>query len=83
MAKLARQKLQSFIKGMSQKVQLIASVIPRPKLLILDEPFPGLDPVSAESIRSAVLDLRAIFMIYHGNNVWDEHDPRVDWRWNQ
>ena len=43
---------------MSQKVQFIATVIPEPKLLILDEPFSGLDPVSAEAIRSAILDLR-------------------------
>ena len=43
---------------MSQKVQFIAAVIPEPKLLILDEPFSGLDPVSAEAIRSAILDLR-------------------------
>src|SRR5271166_5077667 len=43
---------------MSQKVQFIAAVIPEPKLLILDEPFSGLDPVSADAIRSALLDLR-------------------------
>jgi ABC-2 type transport system ATP-binding protein len=43
---------------MSQKVQFIAAVIPEPKLLILDEPFTGLDPVSAESIRSAILEMR-------------------------
>jgi ABC-2 type transport system ATP-binding protein len=43
---------------MSQKVQFIATVIPEPKLLILDEPFTGLDPVSADSIRSAVLEMR-------------------------
>jgi ABC-2 type transport system ATP-binding protein len=43
---------------MSQKVQFIATVIPEPKLLLLDEPFSGLDPVSAEAIRSAILDLR-------------------------
>jgi len=39
-------------------VQFIATVIPEPKLLLLDEPFSGLDPVSAEAIRSAILDLR-------------------------
>ena len=33
---------------MSQKVQFIAAVVPEPKLLILDEPFTGLDPVSAD-----------------------------------
>jgi len=54
----AADKVETFSKGMSQKVQFIAAVVPEPKLLILDEPFSGLDPVSAEAIRSAILDLR-------------------------
>jgi ABC-2 type transport system ATP-binding protein len=54
----ASQKVQTLSKGMSQKVQFIAAVIPQPKLLVLDEPFGGLDPVSADAIRSAVLELR-------------------------
>ena len=54
----ASQKVQTLSKGMSQKVQFIAAVVPEPRLLILDEPFSGLDPVSADFIRSAVLDLR-------------------------
>jgi ABC-2 type transport system ATP-binding protein len=56
--RFASQKLETFSKGMSQKVQFIAAVVPEPKLLILDEPFTGLDPVSAEVIRTAVLDMR-------------------------
>jgi ABC-2 type transport system ATP-binding protein len=54
----ASDKVETLSKGMSQKVQFIAAVIPEPKLLILDEPFGGLDPVSADTIRSALLDLR-------------------------
>jgi ABC-2 type transport system ATP-binding protein len=54
----ANDKVETFSKGMSQKVQFIATVIPEPKLLILDEPFTGLDPVSAEVIRTAVLEMR-------------------------
>ncbi len=54
----AADKVETFSKGMSQKVQFIAAVVPEPKLLILDEPFSGLDPVSAEAIRAAILDLR-------------------------
>jgi ABC-2 type transport system ATP-binding protein len=54
----ALDKVGTLSKGMSQKVQFIAAVIPEPKLLILDEPFSGLDPVSAEAIRAAILDLR-------------------------
>jgi ABC-2 type transport system ATP-binding protein len=44
-------------KGMSQKIQFIATVLWRPELIILDEPFSGLDPVNLEVIRRAVLDL--------------------------
>jgi ABC-2 type transport system ATP-binding protein len=54
----ANRKVETLSKGMSQKVQFIAAVIPQPRLIILDEPFTGLDPVSAESIRAAILDLR-------------------------
>ena len=54
----ADRKVETLSKGMSQKVQFIATVVPEPKLLILDEPFTGLDPVSADSIRSAILEMR-------------------------
>ncbi len=43
---------------MAQKVQFIATVLNRPDLLILDEPFSGLDPVNAEVLKDAVLDLK-------------------------
>ncbi|HLY18005.1 MAG TPA: ATP-binding cassette domain-containing protein [Bryobacteraceae bacterium] len=58
LAKWASQKVQTLSKGMSQKVQFIAAVVPAPKLLILDEPFSGLDPVSADTIQTAILELR-------------------------
>jgi len=58
LAHCANQKVETLSKGMSQKVQFIAAIVPQPRLLILDEPFTGLDPVSAESIRAAILDLR-------------------------
>jgi ABC-2 type transport system ATP-binding protein len=51
-------KIETLSKGMSQKVQFIASVISRPELVILDEPFSGLDPVNADVLRDAVLELR-------------------------
>jgi ABC-2 type transport system ATP-binding protein len=54
----ADDKVETLSKGMSQKVQFIATVVPEPKLLILDEPFTGLDPVSADSIRGAILEMR-------------------------
>ncbi len=58
LAKWASRKVEALSKGMSQKVQFIATVVARPRLLILDEPFSGLDPVNAETLREAILDLR-------------------------
>jgi ABC-2 type transport system ATP-binding protein len=52
------KKIEALSKGMSQKVQFIATVIARPQLILLDEPFSGLDPVNTEVLREAILDLR-------------------------
>lgn len=54
----ADKKVETLSKGMSQKVQFIASVVSDPDVLILDEPFAGLDPVNTDVIRTAVLDLQ-------------------------
>ncbi len=54
----AERRIDALSKGMAQKVQFIAAVVARPKLVILDEPFSGLDPVNMESLREAVLQLR-------------------------
>jgi len=54
----ADKKVETLSKGMSQKVQFIASVVSGPEVLILDEPFAGLDPVNTDVIRTAVLDLQ-------------------------
>jgi ABC-2 type transport system ATP-binding protein len=54
----AEKKVEALSKGMSQKVQFVATVVARPKLVLLDEPFSGLDPVNAEVLREAVLDLK-------------------------
>jgi ABC-2 type transport system ATP-binding protein len=43
---------------MAQKIQFIGAVVARPELLILDEPFSGLDPVNADVLREAVLEMR-------------------------
>jgi ABC-2 type transport system ATP-binding protein len=58
LADWADKQVQTLSKGMAQKVQFIATVIARPELVLLDEPFSGLDPVNAEVMRSAVLDLK-------------------------
>lgn len=54
----ANKKVQALSKGMSQKVQFISTVVANPELVILDEPFTGLDPVNADAIKAAVLELR-------------------------
>ncbi len=51
-------KVEALSKGMAQKIQFIAAVVSRPRLLILDEPFSGLDPVNLEVLRAAILELR-------------------------
>jgi ABC-2 type transport system ATP-binding protein len=58
LAHCADRRVDTLSKGMSQRVQFIAAVVPEPKMLILDEPFTGLDPVSADALRAAILDLR-------------------------
>jgi ABC-2 type transport system ATP-binding protein len=54
----ANKRVDQLSKGMAQKVQFISSVIGRPKLAILDEPFSGLDPVNLDLLRDAVRKLR-------------------------
>ncbi len=51
------KKLEALSKGMAQKVQFIATVLHRPKLLILDEPFSGFDPVNAELLKQEIIAL--------------------------
>ncbi|MFZ1686898.1 MAG: ATP-binding cassette domain-containing protein, partial [Flavobacteriales bacterium] len=52
------KKVEELSKGMAQKVQFITTVLHQPKLLILDEPFSGFDPINAELIRTEILRLR-------------------------
>ncbi len=52
------RKVEDLSKGMQQKVQFIVTVIHEPKLLILDEPFSGFDPINAEMIKNEILQLR-------------------------
>jgi len=69
----ADKRVDALSKGMAQKVQFVAAAVARPELLILDEPFSGLDPVNADTLRDAVLDLRA-----RGTTiVFSTHDMRA------
>ncbi|TDM28777.1 ATP-binding cassette domain-containing protein [Macrococcoides caseolyticum] len=52
------KKIESLSKGNQQKIQLLTSILHDPQLLILDEPFSGLDPVNVELLKKAILSLK-------------------------
>ncbi|MEC5423707.1 ABC transporter ATP-binding protein [Virgibacillus sp. C22-A2] len=52
------KKVEELSKGNQQKIQFISAIIHKPELLILDEPFSGLDPINVEMLKEAVLDLK-------------------------
>jgi ABC-2 type transport system ATP-binding protein len=53
------KKVEELSKGMQQKVQFITTVIHEPEILIFDEPFSGFDPINANLLKEAILDLRS------------------------
>ena len=70
----ARTKVEEISKGMAQKVQFVSCVLHNPKLLILDEPFSGFDPVNADLIKDLILELKrggtsVIFSTHRMDNV--------------
>jgi len=77
----ARKKIDELSKGMSQIIQFIVTIIHDPQLLILDEPFAGLDPVNTESLKKMLLDLRnqgkAIILSTHQMNQIEELCDRI------
>lgn len=56
MEKWAASKTQELSKGMQQKIQFISTILPDPDLLIMDEPFSGLDPINSELLRDIILE---------------------------
>ncbi|MFC2156994.1 ABC transporter ATP-binding protein [Acidobacteriota bacterium] len=69
----ADKKIEVLSKGMGQKVQFISTVVSKPELIILDEPFTGLDPVNVEAIKDAVLDLKT----QGATVIFSTHDMNV------
>lgn len=59
LGKWSKNRVQDLSKGMQQKVQFATALIHEPELLILDEPWSGLDPINAEVLRSVVSEVRA------------------------
>ena len=52
------KKVETLSKGMKQKLQFIATILHQPEIIILDEPFSGLDPVNADIMKDVILDLQ-------------------------
>jgi ABC-2 type transport system ATP-binding protein len=70
------KKVEELSKGMAQKIQFIITVLHEPKLLILDEPFSGFDPINTELIKNEILALRdkgaSIMLSTHNMNSVEE-----------
>lgn len=58
LTEFANKKVETLSKGMKQKLQFIATILNDPEIIILDEPFGGLDPVNAELLKDAILDMQ-------------------------
>jgi ABC-2 type transport system ATP-binding protein len=76
-----RQRIEEMSKGMGQIIQFITTIIHDPQLVILDEPFSGLDPVNTELLKDMFLDLRnrgkAIILSTHQMNQVEELCDRI------
>jgi len=77
----ARKKIDELSKGMSQLIQFIVTIVHGPELIILDEPFGGLDPVNTELMKNMLFDLRkegkAIILSTHQMNQIEELCDRI------
>ncbi len=74
------RKVEALSKGMQQKVQFLAAVLHDPELVILDEPFMGLDPVNQDLFRELIRDLRdgaAVILSSHQMNLVEGLCDRV------
>jgi ABC-2 type transport system ATP-binding protein len=74
------ERCESLSKGMGQKVQIIATLVHGPELVVLDEPFSGLDPVNIELVRQTVLELkqRGRTVIF-STHVMEQAEQICDW----
>lgn len=75
------KKVSELSKGMQQKVQFIATILHRPELIIVDEPFSGLDPVNTQALKDMLLELRndgaTILMSTHQMHQVEEMGDRL------
>lgn len=77
----ANHKLEKLSKGMQQKVQFIATILHKPDIVVLDEPFSGLDPINQDLFKNLVLQLReegiTVLLSAHQMNVVQELCDRI------
>ncbi len=77
----ARRKVKELSKGMTQKAQFLATIVHDPDLLIMDEPFQGLDPVNTELLKSILLEEQArgktVILSTHNMNQVEEMCNRI------
>ncbi len=75
------KKLEQLSKGMQQKVQFIAAVLHRPRLVVLDEPFAGLDPINQDVFRQEIFHMQergvSIVLSSHQMNLVEELCDRI------
>jgi ABC-2 type transport system ATP-binding protein len=81
LAEYARRKVQELSKGMTQKAQFLATLVHDPALLILDEPFQGLDPINTEMLKEILLEEqdrgKTIILSTHDMNQVEEMCDRI------
>ena len=81
LAEHRNKKVKDLSKGMQQKAQVIAAVVHRPELLVVDEPFAGLDPVNTQAIKDLLREMRAagtaILMSTHQMHQVEELCDRI------
>ena len=81
LADWGKHKVKDLSRGMQQKVQFVAGLVHDPELLILDEPFQGLDPVNVEMIKNLIRELQAlgktIVLSAHQMNLVEELCDRI------
>ena len=81
LAEHRKKKVKELSKGMQQKAQIISTIIHRPELLIIDEPFSGLDPVNTQMVKDLLRDLHnggtTIIMSTHAMHQVEELCDRI------
>jgi ABC-2 type transport system ATP-binding protein len=75
------KKIEELSKGMGQIIQFIVTIVHEPSLIVLDEPFAGLDPVNTELMKNMIIDLRnqgkAVILSTHQMNQVEEMSDRI------